>query len=54
MYMTETNDSFTSRVISAGRLTIPEPVRELLRIKDGDYVRIKITNVVHLKSKKVK
>lgn len=36
---------FLGRVISDGRITIPELVRITLNIKDGDYVEIQIERV---------
>ncbi len=30
--------TFIAKVISGGRVTIPEKIRELLNIKDGDIV----------------
>jgi len=32
---------FTAKVISRGRITIPDPIRELLKLKEGDFVEIK-------------
>jgi len=41
----ETKETFLARVISGGRITIPEEVRELHGIKKGDLVRVSIIEV---------
>lgn len=35
-------ESFKARVISRGRITIPETIREIEDIKDGDVVEVKL------------
>jgi len=40
---------FVARVISDGKVTVPRRVREVLRIKKGDYVRVTITEVIRKK-----
>jgi len=32
--------SFVTRVVALGRVTIPQPVRELLNLKIGDFVEV--------------
>lgn len=35
----------TVRVIKAGRITIPQEIRKLEGIKEGDYLKIKIEKI---------
>ncbi len=37
---------FVARVIGGGKVTIPRDIRDLLDIKDGDYVRISLNAVI--------
>lgn len=37
--------SATLKVIQGGRITIPQEVRELENIKEGDYVKITIEKI---------
>jgi AbrB family looped-hinge helix DNA binding protein len=43
--MTQTQEIFIAQVISLGRITIPDKVRNVLDIKDGDYVRVTIEKI---------
>lgn len=36
------SESFVAQVIADGRVTIPLPLRKLLGIKDGDFVKIQV------------
>lgn len=38
----EGDERFTTRVMSLGRLTIPEPVRAVMGLKTGDIVEVLI------------
>ena len=40
---------FVARVIGGGKVTIPLVVREMLKIKEGDYVRVSINEVIKKK-----
>jgi len=40
-----------ARVFGGGKVTIPELVREVLRIEEGDYVRVTINQVIKQKQK---
>ena len=35
-------EKFVAQVIANGRITIPDTIRDLLAIKEGDYVELKI------------
>jgi AbrB family looped-hinge helix DNA binding protein len=35
-------ETFVGQLIADGRITIPDKIRELLRLKEGDYVRVTI------------
>lgn len=35
-----------ARVFSGGKVTIPVRVRELLGVRDGDYVRLEVVDVI--------
>jgi len=37
---------FVARVVGGGKVTIPLRVRDLLGIRDGDYVRLSLVEVV--------
>lgn len=45
-------EQFVARVFQSGKVTIPKRLRELLEVKDGDYVRLGIVEVIKLKEKK--
>jgi len=36
---------FVAQIIADGRVTIPDSVRQLLGLKEGDFVRIKLEKV---------
>lgn len=36
------SESFVAQVIADGRITIPLPLRRLLSIKEGDFVKIQL------------
>jgi len=38
-------ESFKAEVISGGRITIPDLVRKLLKIEDGDVVEVQVEKV---------
>ena len=38
--MSKSNPTFIVRVRSGGRVTIPEPVRDAMNIRDGDIVEL--------------
>jgi len=40
--MSEEGTIFTAKVMKLGRVTIPEPVRDLLNIDPGDIVEMKV------------
>ncbi len=37
---------FTARIVSAGRITIPEEIREVLKVGEGDLVDVKVSKPV--------
>ncbi len=39
-------ERFVVRVFGGGKVTIPVRVRELLDIRDGDYVRLEVVEVI--------
>ena len=39
-------ERFVARVFGGGKVTIPVRVRELLGIRDGDYVRLEVLEVI--------
>lgn len=39
-------EKFKAQVISGGRITIPDVVRELLNIEDGDFVEVQVNGKV--------
>jgi len=43
------DEVFVARVVSGGKVTIPLLVREMLRIEEGDYVRVSINEVIRKK-----
>jgi len=45
-------EQFVVRVFQGGKVTIPKRLRELLDVKDGDYVRLGVVEVIRLKVKK--
>jgi len=40
-----------ARVFGGGKVTIPELVREVLKIEEGDYVRVSISQVIKKQQK---
>jgi len=40
------------RVFQNGKVTVPKRLRELIDIKNGDYVRLNVVDVIKLKSEK--
>jgi AbrB family looped-hinge helix DNA binding protein len=40
--MPEEGTIFTAKVMKLGRVTIPEPVRDLLNLEPGDIVEMKV------------
>jgi bifunctional DNA-binding transcriptional regulator/antitoxin component of YhaV-PrlF toxin-antitoxin module len=40
---------FMARVVAGGKVTIPLLVREVLKIEEGDYVRVSISQVIKKK-----
>ena len=42
---------FVARVVAGGKVTVPLLVREVLRIEEGDYVRVSITEVIRKKQR---
>ena len=42
---------FVARVVAGGKVTIPLLVREVLKIEEGDYVRVSITEVIRKKQR---
>ena len=40
---------FVARVLVGGKVTVPLLVRDVLRIEEGDYVRVTITEVIKRK-----
>lgn len=45
---------FVARVVAGGKVTIPLLVREVLKINEGDYVRVSISEVIKKKQQKEK
>jgi len=43
---------FVDRVVAGGMVTIPQRLRYLLGIEDGDYVRLSIVEVIRKTEKK--
>lgn len=41
-----------ARVFQSGKVTIPKLLRELLEVKDGDYVRLALVEVIKPKAAK--
>ena len=41
---------FVRRIYEGGKITIPKEVRELSDIGEGDYVRVKIVDVIRRKA----
>jgi len=50
----EASEVFVARVVVGGKVTIPLLVREVLRIEEGDYVRVSISQVIKKKPHKEK
>jgi len=49
--MSKTKNPFLAKVISSGRITIPEEVREIHKIEEGDIIELQIIKVVKKKKK---
>jgi len=45
---------FVARVVAGGKVTIPLLVREVLKIEEGDYVRVNINEVIKKKQQREK
>jgi len=45
---------FVAQVVSGGKVTIPLLVRHMLKIKEGDYVRVSISEVIRKKQQEQK
>lgn len=43
---------FVARVLVGGKVTVPLLVRDVLKIEEGDYVRVAITEVIKRHGKK--
>jgi bifunctional DNA-binding transcriptional regulator/antitoxin component of YhaV-PrlF toxin-antitoxin module len=43
---------FVARVLVGGKVTVPFLVRDVLKIEEGDYVRVTITEVIKRQGKK--
>lgn len=41
-----------ARVFQGGKVTIPKRLRELLGVKDGDYVRLSVVEVIERKGER--
>jgi len=39
-------EEFVARVFAGGKVTVPRRLRELLDVKDGDYVRLALVEVL--------
>lgn len=39
-------EEFVARVFKDGKVTVPKQLRELFDVKDGDYVRLALVEVV--------
>lgn len=48
----EAGEVFVARVVAGGKVTIPLLVREMLKIEEGDYVRVSISEVIKKKSQR--
>ena len=42
-------EQFVVRVFGGGKVTVPKRVRELLDVRDGDYVRLGVVEVIRRK-----
>ena len=49
--MSKTKHLFLAKVISSGRITIPEEVREIHKIEEGDIIEVQIIKVVKKRAK---
>jgi len=39
-------EEFVARVFAGGKVTVPKRLRELFDVKDGDYVRLALVEVL--------
>jgi AbrB family looped-hinge helix DNA binding protein len=39
------SNRFTAKIIADGRVTIPDTLRELLSLNEGDFVEIEVTKI---------
>lgn len=44
--MSNSKYTFIARIRSGGRVTIPEPVREALELKDGDIIELRFLRII--------
>jgi bifunctional DNA-binding transcriptional regulator/antitoxin component of YhaV-PrlF toxin-antitoxin module len=42
-------ERFVAKVLQGGKVTVPKRVRELVGVKDGDYVRLVLVEVIEVK-----
>ena len=45
-------EQFVARVFQGGKVTVPKRLRELVGVKDGDYVRLSLVEVIKPKTRK--
>lgn len=39
-------EKFVVQIVEGGRITIPKPVRDVMHLKQGDYVRVEVLEKV--------